>query len=107
MNYIHDSNGDIVGRSKNLRGIRSYASEVSRVESVCLTGFADGTGLMAVFYHNGASSTVNFADFTVLQKFVRNWRNARGAGLVVNGISRGEVTTQEPVGYPACVEVLS
>jgi len=101
MNLIHNSNGDIIQRSRNLAGIRRFASK-NPIESVLLTGFEDGTGLLTVYFC-GASATVNFASFEVLQKFVRNWRNARGAGLVVNGLTRGVVTTKEPVNYPACV----
>ena len=103
MNYIHNKNGDIVQRSKNLAGIRRYASKHG-IDNVRLTGFTDGTGMLTVYFSDGASSTVSFASFEVLQMFVRNWRNARGAGMVVNGLNRGKVTTKEPVGYPACVK---
>ena len=102
MNYIHNTNGDIIQRSKNLRGIRAFASKYG-IESLRLTGFTDGTGMMTVYFC-GASSTVNFASFEVLQKFVRDWRNARGVPIIVNGLNRGVVTTKEPHSYPACMK---
>lgn len=109
MNLIHNSNGDIIQRSKNLAGIRRYASN-HVVSKAILTGFADGTGMLTVQFdgvHGSlAQSTVHFASFEVLQQFVRNWRNAHGAQLEVNGISRGVVTSKEPRGYPACIETI-
>jgi hypothetical protein len=103
VNYIHDKNGDIIQRSHNLAGIRRYAKH--GVDEVHLLGFEDGTGLLQVDFVDGASSTIGFASFELLQKFVRNWRNARGAGLVVNGFHRGRVTSKEPCDYPACTKV--
>jgi hypothetical protein len=102
MYLIHNSNGDIIQRSKNLAGLRRYASKVA-IESVRLSGFTDGTGMLTTYFADGASSTVSFASFYVLQKFVRDWRNARGAAMVVNGLSRGAVTTKEPRNFPACM----
>lgn len=105
MIYIHDNNGDICGRSKNLAGIRRFASKHG-VESVTLTGYQDGTGLLNVHFVGGAHADTFFGSFEVLQQFVRNWRNARGAAVNINGIDRGVVTSKEPAGYPACMEAL-
>ena len=101
MIYIRNKNGDIVGRSKNLGGIRRFASRYG-IESIYLGGHADGSGIMTVYFC-GASATAPFASFEVLQKFVRNWRNAHGVPMNVNGINRGIVTSKEPIGYPACM----
>lgn len=100
MNYIHNKNGDIIQRSKNLAGIRRYASK-HPIKSVHLTGFVDGTGVLSVLFIDEATSMVHFASFEVLQMFVRNWRNARGVSMVVNGLNRGVVTSKEPCNYPA------
>lgn len=100
MNYIQNTNGDIIQRSHNLSGIRRFASQYG-VDRVRLTGFEDGTGMLTVYFCSGASSTVHFASFEVMQKFVRDWRNARGAGLIVHGLKRGVVTSKEPCDYDA------
>jgi hypothetical protein len=104
MIYIRNSNGTIIGRSKNLNGIRRFASRYG-IESLYLGGYADGTGILVVYF-NGASATAYFASFEVMQQFVRNWRNARGAAVNINGVARGVVTSKEPAGYPACMEAL-
>lgn len=95
MVCIYNISGRLVSRSKNLAGIRRYAGKhgVQHVElwSIQKT--------LTVEFGNGARVRTEFADFSVLQRFVRNWRNARGASLMVNGIERGTVTSSEPSGY--------
>jgi len=94
MVYIHNTNGDIIRRSKNLQGIRRFASQEG-IERVEIRRFADGEGLLTVHFC-GAHTDVNFASFSILQGFVRQWRNAHGAPLLVDGIPSGIVTTKNP-----------
>ena len=99
MIHIYNSNGDIIRRSKNLAGVRHHASH-NLIERVELQSTPDGGGILHVLFTNGDNCAPYFSDFNVMQAFVRRWRNAHGATLVVNGGVRGEVTSKEPINYP-------
>ena len=85
MVLIHNNAGDIIQRSKNLSGIRRFASQHG-IESIRINGFKDGTGMLTVVFY-GAQCTTSFASFEVLQMFVRDWRNAHGVPITVNGLT--------------------
>ena len=97
MITIYNLSGLPVSKSRNLRGIRAYAGK-HVVQHVRIWRTRTG-GELAVEFENGATVRTDFADFYVLQQFVRNWRNAHGALLSVNGIARFTVSKQEPRGY--------
>jgi len=97
MIEILNANGKVVQRSQNLRGMREYAGKHG-VGKVSISAIPNG-GLLSVFFQDGAACTTTFADFRVLQQFVRNWRNAHGADLSVNGIPRFTVGRHNPVGF--------
>jgi hypothetical protein len=84
---------------ENLAGIRRHARH-NLIERVELSSVSDGGGILHVVFTNGDTSAPYFQSFEVMQGFVRRWRNAHGATLMVNGIARGAVSSEEPIGYP-------
>jgi len=83
MEIIRNKNGDIINRSKNMRGIR-YAVGKQRVKKVSIDRMVSGAKLCILFW-NGDNYETHFADFDVLLSSVRNWRNLYGVLLTVNG----------------------
>jgi hypothetical protein len=99
MIYIYNKYSHIISKSKNLSGIRRRAVKHG-VTSVNLERLLDGDGLLSVFFNDDSHTCVFFPSFQVLQKFVRQWRTARGAKLVVDGIDGGFVSSERPR-YPS------
>jgi hypothetical protein len=95
MLYILDKDGDIVSKSKNLRGIREYVSDnIIKILDISEIGISEG--LLSIYFESGNSYQANFASFEVLKNFVRNWRNTYGARLLVNGIVSGKIEYNNP-----------
>jgi hypothetical protein len=90
---IRDQSGKVIGRSRNLRGIRAYVGK--HIVKVCaIDQIGQWEGKLLVLFESGASCETNFASWTVLKMFVRNWRNMWGAPLRVNGIECGAVSSR-------------
>lgn len=81
-----EKNGQIIRRSKNLRGLVDYArvSPVVRIESTPVKGH-EVCGTMRVFYKDGAVSRANFASYHIMIDWIRNRRTWRGAKRVMQG----------------------
>ena len=93
MEYIRNENGAVIGKSKNLAGIRRYVSK-NPIKCLAMDSI-NGNGKLCILFENGSSFECNFASFEVLKNVVRNWRNVYGAKLVVNGIeSQGYISYQ-------------
>lgn len=91
MNVIRDRDGNIIQRSRNLRGIREYISHnLIKKLNICEVGSYEGQ--LSILFDNGASYETNFASFAVLKDCVRRWRNVYGAPLLVNGMGCGKVS---------------
>ena len=89
---ILDNDHNIVSKSKNLRGIRTFSSKHA-IAIVELNSFLiDNSGRLTVRFDGGFYAIADFASFTVLKRFVRRWRNAQGAALLIDGNRRGVVT---------------
>ena len=78
MIEIHNANGDTIRRSRNLRGIRDYARDVSPVERVHFNGPDDnGNSKVTFIFRDGSISVTKFASWRVGVDFVkarRSWR---------------------------------
>ncbi len=61
--------GEVVQRSRNLRGLISRASKVG-VDSVSVFR-SEGGAYVSVFFKDGSECRTNFADFTVARDFFR------------------------------------
>lgn len=72
MVIIRDTDGCIVSRSKNLRGILDY-SRRHIVERVDIWPHVSGTAQLGVTWINGASVITDFQSFTVC----RQWCTSR------------------------------
>jgi hypothetical protein len=87
---IRDRDGNVIQRSRNLRGIREYVGK-NIIKTVAVDRVGQGEGQLSILFENGSSFQTNFASFSVLCWFVRGWRNAYGAPLLVNGEECGTV----------------
>ncbi len=87
--------GNPVSTSRNLRGIRAYVGKHS-IKVLAIDTIADGEGQLSILFENGNSFATNFASFTVLKEWVRNWRNVYGAPLLVNTVDCGTVSYRNP-----------
>lgn len=80
FNYI-TLNGKTVSKSRNLRGILTYARKADTfVYGVSLTEREDKSGRLIVRFDNGAWSVTHFASFSVLLCWIAartSWRGAR------------------------------
>ena len=90
MEVIRDRDGNVIGRSRNLRGIRSYVSN-HIITTLAIDELPHGEGKLCILFDNETSFETNFASYTALQDFVRKWRNVYGAPLVINGFPVGKV----------------
>ena len=90
---IRDRDGNVIGRSRNLRGIRRYVSS-HLVKALAVDRVGNGEGKLLILFDDGSSYETNFASFSVLLGFVRRWRNVYGAPLRVNGQDAGTVSAQ-------------
>ena len=97
-NYSHtiDKNGQILHRSKNLRGMRDYAriAPVSRVELTPyrLTAWGREAGIVRVIYENGATSSAFFKSYAIAVDWVRNRRTWQNADIIFYGGDIGYLT---------------
>lgn len=94
MEVIRDSSGNVISRSKNLRGIREYVSNhlITRLDISPIGESKYPEGKLSILFDDGSSFECNFASLVVLANFVRNWRNVWGAPLSVSGTPIGTVS---------------
>jgi len=90
METIRDATGSVIQRSRNLRGIRSYVG-ANIIKVLAIEPIAHGEGKLMILFDNGANYETNFACYSVLRQFVRQWRNVYGAPLLVNHVPSGTV----------------
>jgi hypothetical protein len=74
MVVITNTQGQVVHRSRNLRGIVDHARRVG-LASACADPSTDGRGRLCVTFADATSSRVEFASYTALC----NWLHARRA----------------------------
>lgn len=86
-----EKNGQIISKSKNLRGILRYAS-VSPVARVELTPQGNTNGRLRIVYKDGATTSAHFASYHIMVDFVRNRRSWKGAEIVFYGDNMGYLT---------------
>lgn len=84
MEEVKDKDGNVIRRSRNLRGIRDHVADYL-VNTLDVSRLSDGGGRLSVTFVNGDSYETNFADFKVLCLLVRGWRNVCGVLLTING----------------------
>lgn len=87
---IRDTDGKVIQRSRNLRGIREFVGK-HLIKVVDISKIGTSEGKLCILFEDGYSFETNFASFQTLKETVRNWRNMYGAPLLINGISRGIV----------------
>jgi hypothetical protein len=100
MNVIRDRDGNVIRKSRNLRGIRRYVAEFGapaiKTLAIDPTGEKGLDGKLSILFADGSSYETNFASYSVLCEWVRRWRNVHGAPLLVGGKDCGEVTSRNP-----------
>jgi len=77
--------GDVVRRSRNLRGLLRHLTEHS-VKSVDLSDIAGGRGVVSVLFMNGDYSQSVFADFSVMIGWCLSRRSLQCSHLTLNGL---------------------
>ena len=87
--------GNVVSRSRNMRGIRqAVGREV--VNFVAIDRRPRGEGNLFIEFSNMNWFKTDFASFDVLKDAVRRWRNLYGALLLVDGKVSGKVGYRNP-----------
>lgn len=96
--FIRDANGNVVQSSANLSGVRRWITGIQvigcpkrQIQKIAIDQFGHGEGKLSILFGEGYSFETNFASFAALAGFVRSWRNAYGAELLINGIPSGVV----------------
>jgi len=90
-------NGKIIKASRNLRGIREYVCmQLVKFIDIAYCPAANGVGSLLVHFKNGAIYHTEFADFSILRNWVRDWRSVYGSPLWVNGVRQGVVSKTNP-----------
>lgn len=80
MIHIKNKGGDVIRRSRNLRGVLDYARDVSPVQTVSITArHVPGESVYHVrfTFDDGSTCTAPFADWRVAADFLlarRSWR---------------------------------
>jgi hypothetical protein len=90
VHYLYDESGRAVRKSRNLRGIREYVSQMP-VQRVLIQELDKGHGGIRVDFVNHWCWKGRFASFGTLKWALRSWRNLFGAPLIVNGTPSGTV----------------
>lgn len=92
---IRDRGGNVIRRSRNLRGIREHVSG-RLVKGLSVDRIGAHEGRLCVLCEDGTSYETTFASFGVLVDFVRRWRNVYGAPLYTGGRPAGLVAYDNP-----------
>ena len=78
--------GKIIGRSRNLRGLRARCG-THLVHTVSIMhGPHESMGVLAVIFEDGACCRAEWASYDVLCYALLNWRNLYGSRLLVDGL---------------------
>lgn len=95
---IRDHDGTVIQRSRNLAGIRRYVGGIHApiIKILDVSRVGQGEGMLSILFENRASFQANFADYIVLTRFVRAWRNVHGAPLSIDGVAAGFVSRNNP-----------
>ena len=80
MEVIRDRDGNVISRSRNMRGIRRYVSD-RIIKRVAIGEIGNREGKLMILFEDGSSYETNFASWGVLRQTVRQWRNLYGAPL--------------------------
>ena len=92
MHVIRNREGDIIRRSRNLRGFVTHLGKTrSPVKMLDIGRLAEGGGRLCVLWENGDSYETNFASIDVLTDWVFHRRNLRGSPYSLNGIPAGHL----------------
>jgi hypothetical protein len=78
---IVSPDGKVLNQSRNLAGVRRYATKHLVKKVVLERGGGDaftGGGTLNVYFDNGAEFHGGFASYTVMENFVDRWRNVKG-----------------------------
>lgn len=73
---IRNKAGDVIRRSRNLRGVLDYARDVSPVEKVELPERSKGPYPIAFTFYDGSRADTTFEDWRVAARWVaarRSW----------------------------------
>ena len=82
MIEILNASGEVIRRSRNLRGIQIHARRTWIAEAVASSA-QDGRGLLQVTFGDGATCRTEFASYTVLCIWLhsrRSWTGVRRIG---------------------------
>ena len=82
MIEIRNASGEVIRRSRNLRGIQVHARRTWIAEAVASPG-EDGRGILQVTFGDGATCRTEFASYTVLCIWLRSrrsWAGVRRSG---------------------------
>ncbi len=88
-------NGKLAKSSRNLRGVRDYA-RFNSIDTIAINQLPTGGGELLVGFDNWAKYSTVFADFSILKNWIRKWKSADGAKLLVNGKAAGTVGKGNP-----------
>ena len=77
MIEIRDRNGEVIHRSKNLRGIFDHARHTWVEEAVAMPTW-QSTGLLCVTFGDGSTCRTEFASYGVLVQWLRSRRSWAG-----------------------------
>ena len=88
MQVIHDKDGNVIHRSRNMRGIQRYVSN-HYIKVLSVDRLSGEQGKLCILFEDGSSYEQGFASFTCLCWIVARWRNVQGAHLLLNGKESG------------------
>jgi len=100
MKIVYDQKGKAVSKSKDLAGVRRYATK-HLADSVSIVQLDKhdvlaSEGLLHVSFKNGAYFETKFGSYALLRAWVRGWHAVHGARLIVNGNAAGLVNKLNP-----------
>lgn len=84
MVVITNTQGQVIQRSRNLRGILEYARRVG-LDSACAARTADGKGRLDVTFADAATCQVEFASYTALCGWLQARRSWAGTRTLAGG----------------------
>ena len=99
MQVVRASDGKVVSKSRNLAGIRKYVGGHTPplIKVLDVSEIGVGEGKLCILFENGCSFETNFATYSVLKGFVREWRNVDRAPVTVNGQPAGVASKGNPI----------
>lgn len=95
MIEIRNSKGDVISYSRNYRGLRVCVGR-DLVKTVAIDEIGKGEGKLMILFDNGNSCEDNWGCYQHLKHVLGRWRNLRGVPLIVNGVSSGTVSPDNP-----------